>query len=235
MPTNSDQSREPIDRRRLILGIGWGLLGYLLCLFIPAGTLAWSRGWLFFLVLVGTMIPVVLYLQRVNPEVVAARINRRDGTKRWDRILMCIFYPLVMLVVILAALDDGRFHWLLVPWWVCVLGYGILIAGMAGLTWAESVNKFFERTVRIQTERGHKVIDTGPYSIVRHPGYVSGCLFVVGMALALGSVWALIPAVLSCVVLVVRTVLEDKTLRAELVGYEEYTQRIPFKLLPGVW
>ena len=103
------------------------------------------------------------------------------------------------------------------------------------MTWAESVNKFFEPTVRIQTDRGHKVIDTGPYALVRHPGYVAACLLFMGMPLALGSLWALIPAVLSCLLLVVRTILEDRTLREELSGYEEYTQRVRYRLIPGVW
>jgi protein-S-isoprenylcysteine O-methyltransferase Ste14 len=237
MTTSSDQLRQPeaIDRRRLVLSLWLTLLIFLLCLFVPAGTLAWFRGWLFFFVMVGTMIPVFLYLRRVNPDVITARINRHKGTKRWDLILMGIFYPSLIAVLILAALDDGRFHWFHVPWWVCGIGYVLLIAGIAGLTWAESVNKFFERTVRIQTDRGHKVIDTGPYAIVRHPGYVSGCLFVIGMSLSLGSVWALIPAILSCVVLIVRTILEDRTLREELAGYEEYAQRVRFRLVPGVW
>ena len=110
----------------------------------------------------------------MNPEIFAARINRHEGTKPWDRILMTMFLLTEMAIPIVAALDDGRFHWLPVPWWVCVLGYALLIAGMVGFEWAESVNKFFEPTVRIQTDRGHKVIDTGPYAIVRHPGYVVG-------------------------------------------------------------
>ena len=205
MTTISDQPRqpEPINRRRLILGIGWGLLSYLLCLFFPAGTLRWFRGWLFLFVMVGTMIPVFLYLRRVNPEVIAARINRHKGTKRWDMLLGAIFgLPTILAIPIVAALDDGRYHWLAVPLWVCVLGYALLITGMVGLTWAESVNKFFEATVRIQTDRGHKVIDSGPYTIVRHPGYVSGFLFVVGMSLSLGFLWALIPAALVCVFLI---------------------------------
>jgi protein-S-isoprenylcysteine O-methyltransferase Ste14 len=111
----------------------------------------------------------------------------------------------------------------------------LLIAGMAGMTWAESVSKFFEPTVRIQTDRGHRVIDTGPYAIVRHPGYVAACVLFMGMPLSLGSFWALVPAAVSCLLLVVRTVLEDKTLRNELVGYEEYTQRVRYRLVPGVW
>ena len=138
-------------------------------------------------------------------------------------------------VPIVAALDDGRYHWLPVPWWVCVLGYAPLIIGMVGLTWAESVNKFFEPSVRIQTDRGHKVIDTGPYAIVRHPGYAFGFLLFLGMPLALGSLWALIPAILLCPLLVLRTVWEDRTLRDELPGYEEYARRVRFRLLPGIW
>ncbi len=115
-----------------------------------------------------------------------------------------------------------------------MLGYTLLIAGIVGLIWAQSVSKFFEPTVRIQTDRGHTVIDTGPYALVRHPGYVAACLLFMGMPLALGSLWALIPAAVSCLILVVRTVLEDKTLRNELVGYEEYRQRVRYRLVPGV-
>jgi protein-S-isoprenylcysteine O-methyltransferase Ste14 len=217
------------------VGIGWRLLSYLLCLFVPAGTLARFRGWLFFFVLVGTITLAFLYLRRVNPEVITARISRHKGTKLWDLVLMGIFYPTVMAVVVLAALDDGRFHWFPLPWWVCGLGYVVFITGIAGLTWAESVNKFFERTVRIQTDRGHRVIDTGPYAMIRHPGYLSACLIVVGMSLALGSAWALLPAVSACMVLIVRTMLEDRTLRAELAGYKEYAGRVRYRLVPGVW
>ena len=118
---------------------------------------------------------------------------------------------------------------------VFFFGYVLLCIGMAGVTWAEAVNKFFEPSVRIQTDRGHKVIDTGPYAIIRHPGYAFGCLVFLGIALALGSLWALIPAILLCLLLVVRTIWEDQTLREELAGYEEYAQRVRYKLIPGVW
>ncbi len=237
MTTISDQPRQPkpINRRRLILRTILALPILPICLFVPAGTVAWFRGWLFFVVMLGMMFPIYRYLRRVNPEVITARISHHEGTKRWDRVLMAFFYPSIMAIPIMAALDDGRFHWLPVPWWVCGIGYLFLLAGMLGATWAESVNKFFERTVRIQTDRGHRVIDTGPYAIIRHPGYLSAYLIFVGMSLALGSVWALIPAFVSCVVLVVRTVLEDRMLQEELPGYREYAQRIRFRLLPGIW
>jgi protein-S-isoprenylcysteine O-methyltransferase Ste14 len=237
MVTNSDQpgQPEPIDSRRLFLGVGWTLLIFVLCLFLPAGTWAWLRGWVFLFVFVVVCIFSSVYLRRANPEVIAARVNRHQGTKRWDRILTAIFLPTVVAIPVVAALDDARFHWFDVPWWGCVPGYTLLIAGIVGLTWAESVNKFFEPTVRIQTDRGHRVIDNGPYAIVRHPGYVSGFLVFIGMPLSLGSLWALIPGILSCLLLVVRTICEDRTLRDELTGYEEYAQRVRYRLIPGVW
>jgi protein-S-isoprenylcysteine O-methyltransferase Ste14 len=235
MAANGEQLTESIDRRRLITSSVSSLLIFILCLFLPAGTWAWYRGWVFFLVLVAASVVVSLYLRRVNPDVVAARVNRHQGTKSWDRWVVGLVIPVITLILPLAALDDGRFHWLPVHWWVCVIGYVLLIAGFAGVTWAESVNKFFEPTVRIQTDRGHKVVDTGPYAIIRHPGYVFASLIFVGMPLALGSLWALIPAVLACVVLVVRTVLEDRTLQTELTGYREYAERVRYRLVPGVW
>ncbi len=237
MATNSDHPQQPeqIDRRRLVLSLGGSLLFFVLGLFLPAGTWTWLRGWLFLVVLVVASVVVTLYLRRVNPDVIAARINRHNGTKRWDRIWLAISLPTIISIPIVAALDDGRFHWFHVPWSGCLLGYSVLIAGLLGLTWAESVNKFFEPTVRIQTDRGHRVIDTGPYAVVRHPGYVSGCLFIMGMPLSLGSLWGLIPAVLACMLLVVRTILEDRTLRDELTGYKEYTRRVRYRLIPGVW
>ena len=234
---NIDQPRppEPTDRRRLILSVGWSLLIFVLFLFVPAGTLAWSKGWLFFVVTVAASILITVYLQRVNPDVVAARVNRHEGTKGWDRVLLGLFLPALVSILPVAALDDGRFRWFPVPWWVCGIGYVLLIIGIVGLTWAESVNKFFEPTVRIQTDRGHTVIDFGPYAIVRHPGYVLAFLVVIGSPLSLGSLWALIPAVLACLLLVVRTILEDRTLRTELPGYEDYAQRVRYRLIPGVW
>jgi protein-S-isoprenylcysteine O-methyltransferase Ste14 len=237
MATNSDQpgTPEPTDRRRLVLSVGWSLLIFVLCLFLPAGTLAWSRGWLFFVVTVAASILITVYLQRVNPDVVAARVNRHEGTKGWDRVLLRLFLPALVSILPVAALDDGRYHWFPVPWWVCGIGYVLLIAGMVGLTWAESVNKFFEPTVRIQTDRGHTVIDSGPYAIVRHPGYVSGFLVFISVPLSLGSLWALIPAGIACLLLVVRTILEDRTLRTELPGYEEFAQRVRYRLIPWVW
>jgi protein-S-isoprenylcysteine O-methyltransferase Ste14 len=229
-------SPETIDRRRLVISTTASMLILVLCLFPPAGTWAWSRGWLFLVVVTAASLPSILYLRRVNPDVIAGRVNRHEGWRPWDALLGLLgFLPTMLAIPIVAALGDGRFHWSHLPWWGCLAGYAVMLAGFFGVTWATSVNKFFEPSVRIQTDRGHHVIDTGPYAIVRHPGYSSAFPLVAGMALALGSYWALIPAVLFCLILVVRTILEDRTLQAELPGYREYAQRISYRLIPGVW
>ena len=187
------------------------------------------------LVVIGIRTIAALYLWRVNPELVVARIRFHKGTKLWDKVLLAFLSLAIALSTIVAVRDDVRFHWFPVPWWVCGFGYVLLLFGFVGMTWAEAVNKFFERTVRIQTDREQTVIDTGPYAIVRHPGYSSGLLILVGIPLTLGSVWALLPASLSWLLLILRTQWEDETLQAELPGYKEYTERVRYKLIPGIW
>jgi protein-S-isoprenylcysteine O-methyltransferase Ste14 len=194
-----------------------------------------TKGSIFVWVLLGTLVIAGLCIWLVNPEVVIARIRFHRGTKLWDRILLCFLLPAVYAVFFVGAMDAGRFHWSAVPWWVYGIGYVLFLIGVGIFTWAEAVNKFFEATVRIQADRGHKVIDAGPYAIVRHPGYMGALLFLVGAALGFGSLWALIPAGLASILLLLRTRWEDQTLQAELPGYKEYAQRIRCKLIPGVW
>ncbi len=114
-----------------------------------------------------------------------------------------------------------------------VLRRGIL--SLAWTVWVLSVNKFAEPSVRIQTERGQKVVDTGPYDVVRHPLYATALFLCGGIPLALGSFWALTPAAIAVVVLIVRTALEDRMLHNELDGYKEYVSRVRYRLIPGVW
>ena len=121
------------------------------------------------------------------------------------------------------------------PQWMWPVGLVLFLPGTALFTGSMGVNPFFEKTVRMQSERGHRVIDTGPYRFVRHPGYIGFLGWIVSAPLLLGSWWALIPSIVSVVGLVIRTVLEDRTLREELPGYAEYARRIRFRLIPGVW
>jgi protein-S-isoprenylcysteine O-methyltransferase Ste14 len=111
----------------------------------------------------------------------------------------------------------------------------MFLVGFGLAAWAEAVNKFFEPTVRIQTDRGQTVIDSGPYACVRHPGYISACFIFLGVPLCLGSLWALIPGFTSTLIMILRTRWEDATLQAELTGYKQYAERVRYRLVPGVW
>ncbi len=223
-----------LGRGILSLGVFFIVLGALM--FIPAGDIRWAKGWLFILVFFLLTVPAIIYLWRVNPEIFVARSRVfRAGTKRWDKVLMMFLFLSLTAIFIVAGFDAGRFHWSSVPPWLILLGYVLLCAGYLISIWAESVNKFAEPSVRIQTERGHKVIDTGPYAIVRHPIYLGGLVMFTGIPLTLGSFWAFIPTAVVAVILIVRTILEDKTLQKELAGYKEYASRVPHRLIPGIW
>ncbi|HET6323934.1 MAG TPA: isoprenylcysteine carboxylmethyltransferase family protein [Planctomycetaceae bacterium] len=230
-----DTNSRLFDRRRavrilLAIPVRFGLLA-----FLPAGTLDWPRGWLFVLVSLTLSGSSLLYLWRKNPDVLAARSRYRLEAKRWDKILLCFYLPTTLAILVVAALDDGRLHWHHVSWRVVALGYTMFVLGMALLTASQAANRFFESMVRIQTDRDHRVISTGPYRYVRHPGYAAGLLIYVGQALALGSFWALIPAGIACSLLILRIRWEDATLLEELPGYQQYAHAIRFRLVPGFW
>jgi protein-S-isoprenylcysteine O-methyltransferase Ste14 len=176
------------------------------------------------------------WLWRVNPEIfVARRRLTGQGTKGWDLVLLLILLPSFLATLIVAALDDGRFHWAPAPQWAVLVGYVLLLTGYVGTGWAQAVNRHFEPSVRIQSDRDHRVITTGPYAYVRHPGYIFGIILTFGSALALGSLSALLPAALVVVVLVIRTNLEDATLQRELSGCAEFAARVRYKWIPGIW
>jgi protein-S-isoprenylcysteine O-methyltransferase Ste14 len=204
-------------------------------LFVSAGRITWTRGWLFLLVFTLLMFGAIVYFRRVNPQMFAIRSRVHPETKRWDKVVIGLLFLAMFAIPLVAGVDDGRFHWSSMSWLLVGLGYLLLITGWIAVAWAETVNPFFEPGVRIQTERGHHVIDTGPYAIVRHPGYVAASVMFAGFAMSLGSWWALIPAGVGSLVLVLRTAWEDRTLHVELPGYATYATRVRFRLIPGVW
>jgi protein-S-isoprenylcysteine O-methyltransferase Ste14 len=219
--------------RRAVFGLGCFVLLLAVAMFVPAG-IGWWNGWIFLAVFTLQMAISSVYLWYRNPAIFVARSKIHKGTKRWDKVVIFFLLPALLAIFPVAGLDN-RYHWASVPAWLAVTGYLLMTAGMLGSVWAYSVNKFAEPGVRIQSERGHQVIDKGPYAIVRHPIYVAGCLLIAGACLALGSYWALIPFAFAVPVLVVRTALEDRTLQDELAGYKEYAARIRYRLIPGVW
>jgi protein-S-isoprenylcysteine O-methyltransferase Ste14 len=225
----------PAQWRSTIKRLGATLVILAVLLFGPAGTITWTRGWLFLLIFTTLMTLAIVYFWRVNPEMFAVRSQVHPGTKGWDRVFIGLLFLAMLAIAPVASLDDGRFHWSQMSWRMVALGYVLLVAGMLLIAWAETVNPFFEPGVRIQTERGHRVIDTGPYAIVRHPGYIAASFMFAAFALSLGSWWALVPAGFGSLVLVIRTIWEDRTLNAELLGYAAYAKRVRFRLIPLLW
>jgi len=233
--TETPQEPRPMSRG-MAVAYAVGLpMALLLLIFLPAGTIAWWPGWTFIAVLSAGFGVSALVLARVNPIIYRARSRFQAGTKAWDKALLSVILPATAAILPVAALDAGRFHWLPVPLWAVLAGYAGLLLGTAVTAWAQAVNPFFEPGVRIQSERHQRVIDSGPYRFVRHPGYIAALSLFFGMALALGSVWALAPAALASVLLVLRTAWEDRLLRAELAGYDAYARRVRWRLVPGLW
>jgi protein-S-isoprenylcysteine O-methyltransferase Ste14 len=206
--------------------------------FIAAGRLDVPRAWLFVAVSFVWMSGDVVIVAFVNPELLNRRgeWKKKKDAKAWDRKLLPVFGMFGMYVLpFIMGLDVGRYHWSNLGLWATVLGVVLFSFGWTLLTWAMLVNPHFEATVRIQTDRHHRVVATGPYAVVRHPGYVGASLWVLGSPLIVGSAYGLIPAGITVGLLVLRTYLEDRTLQAELPGYTEYTKQVRYRLLPGIW
>jgi len=217
-----------------IFGIGF----FAVIIFWPAGRIDWLEGWLYLGIVTAYLLINVVYLAHVNPEIIEYRlkfVGLSKGTKPWDKLWLAFFTPLFLAIYVIAGFDAVRFGWSSMSSWFWLLGLVLFIPGAVLYSWSMGVNPFFEKTVRIQTERGHRVIDTGPYHFVRHPGYVGFIGWFLSAPMILGSWWAFLPAILSVFAIVIRTALEDQTLRNELTGYEEYTKRVQFRLIPGVW
>jgi protein-S-isoprenylcysteine O-methyltransferase Ste14 len=205
-------------------------------LFLVSGRPDWSRAWLYIGLAVGSQVVVGIVLSRIAPDLLAERSRMQAGTKGWDKILA----PAVALVGPIAfwsvAAWDVRHHWPpVVPVWASAAAFFVCLLGSALIFWAMVTNRFFSATVRIQDDRGHVVVDGGPYRYVRHPGYVGAFAFTLASPVALGSWIALVPATIVAALLVVRTALEDRTLCRDLAGYREFTRRTRSRLFPGLW
>jgi protein-S-isoprenylcysteine O-methyltransferase Ste14 len=175
-----------------------------------------------------------VWIIRVNPEIINERGRKPKNTKRFDKVFAAVYTPLVLLLPLVAGFDF-RWSWsdMALAWrW---LGLVALLPAMILPYAAMGVNAYLTTTVRIQEERGHQVVSTGPYRYVRHPMYVGLICMGLGAPLLLGSWWAFLVGVLTTVAAVWRTSREDQTLKAELPGYAAYAQRVRFRLLPGVW
>lgn len=204
-------------------------------LFLAFGGIRWGAAWLYLGLYVAFIALTARVVLRVNPGVVAERAEVRPGAKEWDLRIGLVMAVCSLGILVVAGLDR-RLDWSAVaspP--AQLLGLAAFILGNALFDWAMASNPFFSTVVRIQKERGHVVVTAGPYRYVRHPGYVGQSIAALATPLLLGSRWGLVPAVLLLGVILLRTSLEDRTLRAELPGYGEYARRVRYRLVPGLW
>jgi protein-S-isoprenylcysteine O-methyltransferase Ste14 len=219
------------------LALAGSFLAFAVCIFGGAGTLSWGEGWAFLAIFYVGMVALSVGLARHDPGLLAERMkggSRQAGQPLWDRIFVLVIQLLWFGGLVMIGIDH-RFGWSFMPVWLQILGDASVIAAFWILWRTFRENSFSSPVVRIQKERGHHVVSTGPYAIVRHPLYSGGTILLVGMALSLGSWPGLVLYLLMSVGIWGRIFGEERVLRADLPGYVEYAQRVRYRLIPYVW
>ena len=211
-----------------------------LVLWVSGGDFGWWQAWVFSVLIAAAGIGGRIWAERRHPGLLAERqrtkFEKTLDVKPWDKVLAPLMGVSVSFPLVIVAGLDHRSGWSPVfPTWLNLLGFILIAIGYAFAVWALVENRFFSSMVRIQTDRGHVVCDSGPYRIVRHPGYAGNILPLPGIVLALGSVWTLILAAVALIIVLIRTALEDRTLQEELPGYREYARRVRYRLIPGIY
>ncbi|UFS63348.1 isoprenylcysteine carboxylmethyltransferase family protein [Sulfurimonas sp. HSL-3221] len=209
-----------------------------LVLLLCGGDFGWWQGWVYSVLLFLAGVGGRFLAEKRHPGILAERasLEKAQSAKPWDKILAPLMAVSLSFPLVIVAGLDHRYGWTpLMPAWLNLLGLVLIALGYAFAAWAIVENRFFSTTVRIQTDRGHTVCDSGPYRVVRHPGYAGNLLALAGIIIALDSLWTLIPAAAALLIAVIRTALEDKTLHKELPGYPDYAKDVRYRLFPGIY
>lgn len=203
--------------------------------FLCSGRITVLKGWIYYILVISGAVINNYILVLYNPEVLDSRVDDGSNTKTWDKVILG-FYFLTNIVFITGVSGlDVRYGWSKLTNLYIIPGILLYVISLYISTWAMVRNKHFEGTVRIQNERNHKVIDKGPYKYMRHPGYLGMILASFVQPLIVGSVYAFIPVFFAAILVVIRTKMEDEMLQKELNGYEEYAEKVKYKLIPKVW
>ncbi len=223
---------------KAVLGFAAYLLLAPLVLLLAGGEAAWFAAWAYTVLAIVAVIGSRLIALKVSPEMLVerSRAGEVQGVPAWDRMLVFIVALAGPLATVLVAGLDHRFRW--PPHFALatqVTGGVVLALAYAFSSWAMVSNRFFSAVVRIQAERGHQVVRSGPYAIVRHPAYAGGILAMLVTPLMLDAAWSIVPAACVAAAMIVRTALEDRTLQERLPGYREFCSSVRFRLIPGVW
>jgi len=202
-------------------------------LFWPAGTLLWPEAWIYIILQLGYAIILTLYFLKHDPELIKKRMEMKIPPKLWDKLIMAPLILVMTSLMIIPGLDAIRYGWSSIPLYLEVIGFIGFLLSSYWIFLVMKENSYLLKTVEIQ--KNQKVVSSGPYKYVRHPMYSSAIIMFFSIALALGSLYALIPAALSSIALIIRTHFEDKTLQKDLKGYKEYIKKTRYRLLPGFW
>jgi protein-S-isoprenylcysteine O-methyltransferase Ste14 len=210
------------------------LLVFAMILFLAAGTLQWLRGWIWIVYTLFLETGTLIVLAKRAPETLQQRGRLHVGVKTFDKVFAVCWLSLAFVTPVVAGLDK-RFGWSNLP--LATLYFGVVLVALVWplATWAMIENEYFEQLVRVQTDRAHRVVTSGPYRIIRHPGYAGAIVGTLSAPLILGTSSAFIPAATIALLFFIRTALEDRTLCQELEGYEAYTQKTRYRLFPGIW
>jgi protein-S-isoprenylcysteine O-methyltransferase Ste14 len=204
--------------------------------FVGAGTLRVSRAWIYFSIAFVFTVLSTMIMWRYIPEVANERGSFKKDTKAWDKVLLSIFIlTSITIMPLVSGLDVERYKWSSLDSAFSIMAMVVYAVAVLLNHWAMIENRHFEGTARIQKDRNHTVITTGPYRIIRHPGYFAMILSTISIPVIIGSRYGLIPAALIVIIVVIRTDLEDRLLKKELNGYTEYSKKVRYRLFPGIW
>lgn len=225
-----------VNIKMLVGQLVYLFLFFALPLFLAAGTIAWLAGWIYLVLFFSFTFALTFWLLRYNPDLLKERMTMgRSDQKAWDKVGMALLFVVFLAWLVLMPLDAVRFHWSYVPVWLQGVGAIVLVCSFYLFFATFRENSYLSPMVRIQEDRGQMVVSTGPYHYVRHPMYAAALIFLLGTALLLGSGLGLLWVLILGGMIAGRAVLEERTLRQELQGYDAYMAQVKYRLIPHVW
>jgi len=230
LDNDTQNTRKNILKR--ILQVTIYIILIAIILFVSAGRIDWAYAWIF---IATSILIIIINAFILSPELIAERGRKKENVEKWDRSISRLLIFTCLGIYLVSGLDI-RFKWSYeLSLWIHILGIFTFIFGNVLVSWSMIYNKFFSTAVRIQYERGHIVVNAGPYRFIRHPGYLGMIIYHLAISLILGSLWALIMACLVVALFIIRTIFEDNTLKNKLEGYRKYAEKVKYKLIPGIW
>ena len=236
MTTSIEQDDSKLDTRKNIskrgIQITMSLILVTIILLGSAGKVDWIYAWLY---IASSLLIIIINAFILPPELISERDRTKENVEKWDRMISgLIIFPWLALYIV-SGLDIRFGLSFELAAWIHITGLVIYLLGNAFVSWAMISNIYFSTAVCIQYDRGHTVTNSGPYRLIRHPGCMGMIIYLLASPIILGSIWALIPASLTVILFIIRTVLEDNTLKNKLEGYKEYAERVKYRLIPGIW